>query len=200
MKKAALFGCAHITLGDVCEVFAPPELLARIKSVKLVATKGTKKQAYVISSLDMVKAIDESLPGHTISNLGEKDTVVLYRAKKPKDVAWWSYIKIAVLGIVFAVGASTAIMSFHNDAEIPKVFTAYHKMLTGESTDKPRVLQVSYAIGLATGIIVFFNNIGGRKLKSDPSPIEVEMTDYDKTVTETLVEFLSVEKRKEGNG
>jgi stage V sporulation protein AA len=98
--------------------------------------------------------------------------------------------------LVFAVGASTALISFHNDAEIPKVFKAYHKMFTGEETDKPRVIQISYVIGTAAGIIVFFNHIGGRKIKEDPSPIEIEMSDYDKTVTETLVDHLQTRQNK----
>jgi stage V sporulation protein AA len=122
----------------------------------------------------------------------------LYHAHEQKDISWWKFVKIALIGIVFAIGAATAIMSFHNDAEIPKVFRAYHKMFTGEETERPRVIQISYVIGIALGITVFFNHIGGRKIKDDPSPIEIEMSDYDKTVTETLVDFL--EAKKGGSG
>ena len=49
-------------------------------------------------------------------------------------------------------------------------------------------LEVSYSIGLAAGIIVFFNHIGGRRITKDPTPIEVEMRVYEKDVNDALIE------------
>ncbi|MCL2704312.1 MAG: stage V sporulation protein AA [Defluviitaleaceae bacterium] len=197
-KKAAVSGESHITVGHVCEVQAPPEIKERVERVKLFATEGDKKKMHLVSVIDVIKAIDQSLPGHTVNNVGEMDTIVLYHAHEQKDIPFWKWLKITLIGLVFAIGAATAIMSFHNDAEIPKVFKAYHKMFTGQDTDKPRAIQISYVIGIAGGIIVFFNHLGGRKIKEDPSPIEIEMSDYDKTVTETLVDFLAARKNKYG--
>jgi len=204
-RKAAVYGASYITAGDVCEVQADAAVAERVRKLKLIPTDDAvkarrKRKIYLVSVIDIIRAIEQSLPGHTINNVGETDTVVVYHARGMKESRILQIIKVGLMGLVFAVGASTAVMSFHNDAEIPKVFAAYHKMLTGEETDKPRVIQVSYIVGLAGGIIVFFNHIGGKKIKDDPSPIEIEMSDYDKTITASLVEFLSDERGGKQDG
>jgi stage V sporulation protein AA len=57
-------------------------------------------------------------------------------------------------------------------------------------TDKANVteLELFYCIGLAVGIIVFFNHIGKKKITSDPTPIQVEMRKYEKDVDTTFIE------------
>ena len=44
------------------------------------------------------------------------------------------------------------------------------------------------AIGLAIGIIVFFNHVGKRRITKDPTPIEVEMREYESLVNTALIE------------
>lgn len=48
-------------------------------------------------------------------------------------------------------------------------------------------LEVSYSVGLAAGIILFFNHVGGRRLTKDPTPIEVAMRNYEEDVDKTLI-------------
>jgi stage V sporulation protein AA len=62
----------------------------------------------------------------------------------------------------------------------------------GEEKDNPLIIEIPYSIGLAAGIIVFFNHFLGHKITDDPTPIEVEMTEYDKEVTDTILN--SIEK------
>ena len=61
-------------------------------------------------------------------------------------------------------------------------------MIAGEASDGFTILEVTYSIGLAIGIIVFFNHIGGRRITKDPTPIEVEMRIYEDDVNNALVE------------
>lgn len=192
-RKVSVAGTEHVRVGDVCQVLAPDGLKERAEHIKLFQAQG-KKRLYLVSALDIIAAVDQALPGHTVNNVGELDVIIEYRSFKKKDNVFWKWTKVAVISLLFAVGASTAIMSFHNDAEIPKVFKAYYKMFTGKETDKPRVIQIPYALGLAAGIIVFFNHFGGKNITGDLSPIEVEMSDYDKIVTEALVERLGADK------
>ena len=198
IKKVSVSEASHITLGHICEVQAPAEIKERVERLKLVETDaGIKRRMYLISVIDIIKAIDQSFPGHTINNVGETETVVSYNGREQKDRPLLKWLKISVISVIFAVGAATAIMSFHNDAEIPKVFSAYYKMFTGRESDAPRVIQISYSIGIALGIIVFFNHFCGKRITKDPSPIEVEMSEYEKIVTDTQADFLAAKK---GNG
>ena len=79
-------------------------------------------------------------------------------------------------------------MAFHNDISIGKVFEKIYGIVTGQPYDGYGVLEISYSIGLALGIIVFFNHVGGRRITKDPTPIEVEMRIYEDQVNTALVE------------
>ena len=79
-------------------------------------------------------------------------------------------------------------MAFHNDIGINKVFTKVYEMVMGYSSDVYSILELSYSIGLAAGIILFFNHIGGRRITKDPTPIEVEMRVYETDVNKALIE------------
>ena len=47
---------------------------------------------------------------------------------------------------------------------------------------------IAYSLGLAVGIILFFNHVGGRRITKDPTPIEVEMRVYETDVNKALIE------------
>ena len=79
-------------------------------------------------------------------------------------------------------------MTFHNDIGIVRVFGQIYEMITGRGSDGVTALEISYSIGLALGIIVFFNHIGGRRITKDPTPIEVEMRVYENDVNQALAE------------
>lgn len=200
LKKVSISSIGHIRVGHVCDVQAPADVRERIERLKLVATdQDAKKKTYLVSVLDVIKIIDQSLPGHTVNNVGEMDTIIMYTGSKKKEFASLKWLKIIAISLIFAIGSASAIMSFHNDAELPKVFSAYHRMFTGEENNNPRTLQISYIIGIAVGIIAFFSHFGGKSISNDPSPIEIEMSDYDNTVTETLTEFLAAKNSAKGD-
>ena len=79
-------------------------------------------------------------------------------------------------------------MAFHNDIGINDVFTKIYEMVTGYQGDGYGILELSYSVGLAIGITVFFNHIGGRRITRDPTPIEVEMRVYEDDVNKALIE------------
>ena len=79
-------------------------------------------------------------------------------------------------------------MAFHNDIGINDVFTKVYEMVMGQPGEGYSILELSYSIGLAFGIILFFNHIGGRRITKDPTPIEVEMRVYESDVNKALIE------------
>ena len=79
-------------------------------------------------------------------------------------------------------------MAFHNDIQIQELFNNVHVMITGKESNGHTILELSYSIGLCLGIIVFFNHIGGKRISSDPTPIEVEMRIYEEDVNQTLID------------
>ena len=58
-------------------------------------------------------------------------------------------------------------------------------------------LEVSYSVGLAAGIILFFNHVGGRRLTKDPTPSEVAMRNYEEDVDKALIAQAGREGKEE---
>ena len=72
----------------------------------------------------------------------------------------------------------------------------YHPVMNREPQGL-NILEVSYSVGLAAGIIIFFNHVGGRRLTKDPTPIEVAMRNYEEDVDKTLIATAGREGREE---
>jgi len=198
-KKYITSALGAVHIGDVAEVYCEKSIKKHIDTIKLTEIKEDKNKCYLLSVMDIVKAIDKAMPGHTITNLGETDTVVEYNNKTGKGNTLWQYVKIAFVSVLLLAGSATAIMSFHSDAQIPTVFENYYYMFFNERIENPIIIDLPYSIGLAVGIIVFFNHFSGKKLTNDPTPIEVEMTVYEDQVWDNIIDNLSTKKEDNGN-
>ena len=197
-KKLEISKQNKVILGDVADVFTDDAALKkRVENIKLL--NNPKDGLYVISSLDAVAATAAACPGYTITNLGEMDSLISVKnkpslSKKFPPIQWF---KIAVISLVLFTGSATAIMAFHTESQVGTIFQKYHEIFFGEKVERPLILNIPYSIGLALGIIVFFNHFGMKKIKNQPSPIEVEMNVYDKEVEDTLIQTIT--ERRGGN-
>ena len=204
VKKATLAEVDKIIVKDVAEVIATADVVKKVEQMKLLDIRvHEKKVNFLVSVTDIIKVIKKTYPDYTVNNVGAQDTVVQYATQKSHDVAWWKWTKIAFVVLVLLAGSSTAIMSFHTDGQIPKVFENYYRIFFGEHSSNPLIFNIPYSIGLAVGIIVFFNHFMGKKITDDPTPIEVEMALYETEVNETVIDVLNTQKSltsKEGTG
>ena len=79
-------------------------------------------------------------------------------------------------------------MAFNNDISITGVFEHFYTQMTGTAKPEISELEIFYAIGLALGIILFFNHIGKKKLSDDVTPIQVEMDKHNKDTYDTIID------------
>ena len=162
-------------------------VLAKIKSVKLHRFKKGEPKRQVISLLKVIEEIDKVCPGVSVESIGESAVMVeyinVYKHKGPLQM-----IKLIFVAMVSFFGTAFTIMAFHNDIGINDVFTKVYEMVMGQPGDGYGILELAYSLGLAIGIIVFFNHIGGRRITKDPTPIDVEMRVYETDVNTALIE------------
>ena len=118
------------------------------------------------------------------------------RTGKPHPA--WEKVKIALIALLSFFGAAFTIMAFHNDISIEDIFSKVYELVTGMESDGLTVLEISYSIGLSAGIILFFNHIGTRRITKDPTPIEVQMRQYESDVVTALVENANREQSHAG--
>lgn len=163
-----------------------PHVLAKAKSIKLWQFQEGASKRQVISILRVIEEIEKSCTGASVENLGETDVLVEWiSVNRRKGFVQWC--KLAFVSLVSFFGTAFTIMAFHNDIGINDVFSKLYEMVTGLPSDGYGILELSYSVGLAAGIIVFFNHIGGRRITKDPTPIEVEMRIYEEDVNKALI-------------
>jgi stage V sporulation protein AA len=199
MKKVSVAGPQQLRLPDIADIYAPAELMPKLRKIKLLDMRIKKKKNCLLSIIDIINAIDKEVPGHTINNVGEIDTVIEYTPKTGQPNAFWQWSKVAFISLLLLSGSATAIMSFHSDSQMPTVFQNYYKLFFDESRDSTIIIDLPYSIGLAVGIIVFFNHFLGKKITDDPTPIEVEMSLYEGDVTDTMIDLLNTKKEEDSD-
>ena len=196
VKKATISERREILVKDVAEIVATSDVSKKVNEMKLVdiSRDSERKKSYLVSVTDIIKVIKKTYPDCTVNNVGEIDTLVQYSAEKSRDRIWLKWLRVAFVVLVLFVGSSTAIMSFHTDGQMSKIFENYYRMFYGQESKNPRIVSIPYSIGVALGIVVFYNHFMGRKITDDPTPVEVEMELYENDVTETVVDVLSQRK------
>lgn len=177
-----------VRLKDLGKLYCRDQnLLSRIKTAKIWKFKPEDAGRKVICVMKLIELLQKEYPNLEVESLGEAE-VVLEQVKTNKYKGPVQLLKICFVACICFFGASFTIMTFHNDISIIKTFNRIYEMITGRVSDGVTVLEISYSIGLAVGIILFFNHIGGRRITKDPTPIEVEMRIYEKDVNDALVE------------
>ena len=178
---------ADVFLKDVASVrCANPQIEAKVKSIKVHKFKEREDKKCVISILKIISMIEEVCPGITVESLGEPALLVeLVNVNRHKG--WQQWLKASLVAAVSFFGTAFTIMAFHNDIGIRDVFSQMYKVFMGSEPSGVTVLETAYSVGLAAGIIVFFNHIGGRRITKDPTPIEVAMRNYEDEVDRALI-------------
>ena len=163
------------------------QILARIKGMKVCRFRDKDGGRRVISALYVIRLLQREFPNLEIENIGEAQVVAeLVRVDKRPGILQYGKI-LFVCGICF-FGAAFTIMAFNNDVGVGDVFARFYEQVTGAKSNGMTELEVCYSIGLAIGIIVFFNHVGKKKITPDPTPIQVEMRKYEKDIDTTFIE------------
>ncbi|MDD6812183.1 MAG: stage V sporulation protein AA [Lachnospiraceae bacterium] len=177
-----------VYLKDIGKMTCSDEnVLAKVKTIKLHHFKEGEEKRQVISILKVIEEIEKLYPNVSVENLGESD-VLIERIYVNRHKGIVQGLKVVFVSGISFFGTAFTIMAFHNDIGINKVFSRIYELVTGQMASGYTILEFSYSIGLAAGIILFFNHIGGRRITKDPTPIEVEMRVYETDVNKALIE------------
>ncbi len=178
----------EVNLSDVAEVYCSDKSTeARCRAVPVLRIRSERPMSYVKSVTDIIKKVTEEVPGAEINSIGEQDFVIAYQPPaRPHPL--WQWSKAVFVSIICFTGAAFAIMTFNNDANVSDVFGKIFFIMTGHESDGVTVLEFGYSLGLALGIILFFNHFAGWKISTDPTPLEVEMRLYEENVNKTLIQ------------
>lgn len=196
MNKTVYLNLAQISevhskdvyLKDVAKLYCDDSCVAnRCNALKIKTIKLDRKKRYVETVLDVIKKIQEMDATIQINNVGEVDFIIDYQPQKPPNHVY-QWVKTIFVCLICFFGAAFAIMTFNNDVNVGDVFKEIYRLVMGTESDGFTIIELTYSIGLALGIIVFFNHFSRFKLNTDPTPLEVEMRLYEDNANKTLIQ------------
>ena len=181
-----VFQCS-VKIGDVVKMECSEQRITnRLNSEKLLEINKDPGVKTVVSVLLVIQKIHEIYPELEVVNLGEPDFIV---ELKPKETAKLiEIIKVILVCLVVFFGSLFAMMTFNEDVSSLDSFRKVYTLVMGTPPKGATILELSYSIGVGVGIIVFFNHFGKKRLTREPSPVEVEMSGYDKQVYTTFIQ------------
>lgn len=136
-----------------------------------------KEEKKGFSVLEVIALIESHYPGITVNNVGTPDFLLEYEGARSSSKSL-AVLKVILVSMFAFFGAAFAIMTFNNDADVTNIFTDLYQWFTGRDPAGPTVLEAGYSLGLPFGILFFFNHIGKRTDRKDPTPLEVQMRIY----------------------
>ncbi|MEC5422343.1 stage V sporulation protein AA [Virgibacillus sp. C22-A2] len=136
----------------------------------------TKKDlnVVIIDSFLIIDHLTTLYEGLEFQLLGPAQTIIrISKNKKPPSI-----IIVACVWLLLFIGAAMTIMNFHYDVSMQEVQQKLHFILTGDQKEFPLWIQIPYSFGLGIGMLLFFNHWFNKRFNEEPSPLEVEIYNY----------------------
>ncbi len=186
LDESVLAESRKITIKDVTKVVCDnPEMKYGTEKIELMNFSGTKQQQ-VISILDIIEEIKKEYPDAEITNLGQPEVIVYYKEFDTAD-RMKQTVKLIFICLVAFLGAGFSIMSYNSDVNLVGQLDLMQNIFVGESETGSTIAGITYSIGLLIGIIIFFNHGTNKKFSDDPTPLQVQMRQYEQEVNQTII-------------
>ena len=178
----------HVYLQDIARLSCSnSKVLNRLRVLPVATLNPDTPGRYTMSVMDLVDLIQKKEPDLDITPLGELSFILTYQPPgKPQMI--FEILKVVFISLASFFGAAFSIMTFNTDADVGTLFKQVYQQVTGNVSNGFTILEISYSIGLAAGVLFFFNHFGRKKFSADPTPMQVQMRQYEDNVNTTLLE------------
>ncbi|WP_153122731.1 stage V sporulation protein AA [Peribacillus tepidiphilus] len=186
----------EIYVKDVAKVIGSDQIVGKIENMLLYKVTKKDQNIVIIDFVQLIERIVEELPEIELQAFGPTQTIVeIVHDQKSMNIAFF----LAVWLLLF-VGAALAIMNFHEDVSMQIMHQKLYQMITGKMERKPLLLQIPYSIGLGLGMILFFNYFFRKRFNEEPSPLEIEMFNYQQDLDRYVIMNENKESMKRIDG
>lgn len=176
-----------VTIGDVAKLeCTDSSVVNRLRTEKLVTISENPNDRKVVSVMLVIRKIHEIYPEIEVLNVGESDFMVSLQPQKPSKAV--EGVKVFMVCAISFLGSVFAMMTFNEDVSALDSFRKVYTWVMGVPPEGSTILEIGYSLGVSVGIVVFFNHFGKKRLTQEPSPVEVEMSGYDKQVYTTIIQ------------
>ena len=172
-----------IFLKDIAQIIAEDTLHNQIGDRVLYQADAKDRNIIIIDVMHVVEEIKKFDSMIDVQIIGPSQTIIEVVYKKRKI----SPILFLIIWFLLFFGSMLTIMNFHEDVSMQDAHQRLYKIITGKSVDKPLMFQIPYSFGLGLGMILFFNHVFKKRLNEEPSPLEVEMFNYQQDLDRYVV-------------
>jgi stage V sporulation protein AA len=172
-----------VKLQDIAQVIADEEFYQKIIAISIHKITKQDNNIIIIDVMKVINLITNYYPKADIQIIGPTQTIIEVVNKK-KGVSIPLFILIWLL---LFFGAAMAIMNFHEDVSMKAVHQHIYTIITGHYNPHPLIFQIPYSIGLGLGMVLFFNHIFKKRINEEPSPLEVEMFNYQQNLDQYVI-------------
>ncbi|WZL74538.1 stage V sporulation protein AA [Clostridiaceae bacterium 35-E11] len=176
-----------IQVKDLVIVLADHTVKTEVLNIEVLKIAKNANAHIVVSILTIIEKIKEIYPQVNIFPLGDSEILIKISNLSEKENKVWLIIRLTIVCSILFVGAGLALMNFHADVNMRQAHKEIYKMITGIDNKKPLILHIPYSLGIGLGMAVFFNHILPQKFSNEPSPMEVEMASYRKSMDEFIL-------------
>jgi stage V sporulation protein AA len=163
-----------VRLDDLAQIIAPEDVFPSICELVIHQVTEKDKNIVVIDVMKVISQIADTVKNADIQTIGPAQTIIEVIYEKRKI----SIPFFLLIWFLLFFGSAMAIMNFHDDVSMKTVQEKLYTIITGHKDPKPLLFQIPYSIGLGLGMILFFNHIFRKRINEEPSPLEVEMFNY----------------------
>lgn len=181
-----------IYLEDITQIIAEDVLQKQLNQLLVYSISDQDRNIIIIDVMRVIAAIAKYDSSIEVQVLGPSQTIVEVVYKKKKA----SIILFTLTWFLLFFGSMLTIMNFHEDVSMQNVHQKLYKMITGQDNEKPLLFQIPYSIGLGLGMIIFFNHVFKKRLNEEPSPLEVEMFNYQQDLDQYVIMHENKESMK----
>lgn len=186
LSESCLADKKKVKVKDVAKVLsANADLKFGVDKLELMSFSGSKEQQ-VISVMYILQLIHQSFPDCTVMPLGATEVVVYYRTYDTGDKVK-QVLKFVLICFVAFFGAGFSIMSYNSDVNMVGQLDVMKNIFVGQTEKEYPVAGIAYSLGLFIGIIIFFNHGARKKFTDDPTPLQVQMRQYEQEVNQTVI-------------
>ncbi|MGJ7911970.1 stage V sporulation protein AA [Neobacillus sp. LXY-1] len=164
----------HVLLKDVAQIIAAEDLLPHLSSMIVHQVSDHDGNIVIIDVMKVIQLVSAQYHDLEVQTIGPAQTIVEVVTKK-KGVSIPFFLLIWFL---LFFGSAMTLMNFHDDVSMKSVQEKIYTIITGKREVKPLLFQIPYSIGLGLGMILFFNHVFKKRINDEPSPLEVEMFNY----------------------
>jgi stage V sporulation protein AA len=186
LSESCLAEKRKVKVKDVAKVVCHnPDVKFAVESMEIMSFSGTKEQQ-VVSVMYILEMMQQKFPECQTITLGATEVVIYYRTyNSSKNMLEW--LKFVLVAVIAFIGAGFSIMSYNSDVNMVGQLDVMQNIFVGDSENAFTIAGAAYSLGLFVGIILFFNHGARKKFTDDPTPLQVQMRQYEKEVNQTIV-------------